>query len=115
MSAGPPPLESTAHSPPWQETQRAGGKAKTPRGVLDRTGMQRGPKHRRGGFRTSVLIRREVPSRVQLALLGAWLQQRALIAFAKAFPAQEEDLGVFHQAVRDRGGDGGVVEDVAPF
>ncbi len=38
----------------------------------------------------------------------------ALIAFAEAFPSEEKDLGVFHQAIGDGSGDGGVVEDVAP-
>jgi hypothetical protein len=38
----------------------------------------------------------------------------ALITLAKAFPPEKEDLGVFHQAIGDRRGDGGVVEDVAP-
>ncbi len=38
----------------------------------------------------------------------------ALIAFAEAFAPEEEDLGVFHQAIGDGGGDGGVIEDVAP-
>ena len=33
----------------------------------------------------------------------------ALIAFAKAFACEEEDLGVFHQAIGDSRGDGGVV------
>jgi len=38
----------------------------------------------------------------------------ALIAFAEALAPEEEDLGVFHQAISNGGGDGGVVEDVAP-
>src|SRR5712691_10645052 len=38
----------------------------------------------------------------------------AIIPLAKAVTSQEEDLGVFHQAIGDGGGDGGVVEDVAP-
>jgi hypothetical protein len=37
----------------------------------------------------------------------------ALITFAEAFSCEEEDLGVFHQAIGDGGSDGGVVEDVA--
>jgi hypothetical protein len=32
----------------------------------------------------------------------------------EGFPPEKEDLGVFHQAIGDRRGDGGVVEDVAP-
>jgi len=32
----------------------------------------------------------------------------------EAFASQKEDLGVFHQAIGDGSGDGGVVEDVAP-
>ncbi len=38
----------------------------------------------------------------------------ALIPFAEAFACEEEDLGVFHQAIGDGGSNGGVVEDVAP-
>jgi hypothetical protein len=34
--------------------------------------------------------------------------------FAEALASEEEDLGVFHQAIGDGSGDGGVVEDVAP-
>ena len=34
--------------------------------------------------------------------------------FAKALAAEQEDLGVFHQPIGDGGGDGCVVEDVAP-
>jgi len=44
-------------------------------------------------------------------LFGGWL---ALIAFAEALASEEEDLGVFHQAIGNGSGDGGVVEDVAP-
>ena len=44
-------------------------------------------------------------------LFGGWL---ALIAFAEALASKEEDLGVFHQAIGNGGGDGGVVENVAP-
>ena len=38
----------------------------------------------------------------------------SLIGFAQAVAAEQEDLGVFHQAVGDSGGDGGIEEDVAP-
>jgi hypothetical protein len=41
-------------------------------------------------------------------------RRRALLSFAQAFSTQQKDLGVFHQPVGDGGGDGGVVEDVAP-
>ena len=36
------------------------------------------------------------------------------VAFAEAVAAQEKDLRVLHQPIGDGGGDGGVVEDVAP-
>jgi len=38
----------------------------------------------------------------------------ALITFAEALASEQEDLGVFHQAIGDGSGDGGVIEDVAP-
>src|SRR5260370_3011937 len=38
----------------------------------------------------------------------------ALIWFPQAVAAEEEDFGVLHQAVGDGGGDGGVVQDIAP-
>ena len=34
---------------------------------------------------------------------------------AEAVATQQEDFGIFHQTIRDGRGDGGVVEDVAPF
>jgi hypothetical protein len=37
------------------------------------------------------------------------------VAFAKAVAAQQEDLGVLDETVRNRCGDGGVVKDIAPF
>lgn len=36
-----------------------------------------------------------------------------LIQFAKTIAAQQEDLGVLHQPVGDRSGDGRIEEDVA--
>ena len=41
-------------------------------------------------------------------------RRRALIGFAKAFAAEQDDLGVFDQAVGDGRRDGGVVEDIPP-
>ena len=38
----------------------------------------------------------------------------SLIGLAQAVAAEQEDLGVFHQAVGDSGGDGRIEEDVAP-
>src|SRR5260370_30780420 len=45
---------------------------------------------------------------------GLFRGRLALIRFAEAFACEEEDLGVFHQAIGDGGSNGGVVEDVAP-
>ena len=58
------------------------------------------------GYRTERRLRR---ARLQEA--G---RRRALLSFTQAFSPQQKDLGVFHQPVGDGGGDGGVVEDVAP-
>src|SRR6266704_2681423 len=41
-------------------------------------------------------------------------RRRALLSFTQAFSPQQKDLGVFHQPVGNGGGNGGVVEDVAP-
>src|SRR4051794_26755771 len=38
-----------------------------------------------------------------------------LIGFTKALPAEQENLGVFHESVGHSGGDGGVMEDIAPL
>ena len=38
----------------------------------------------------------------------------ALVGFAEAFASEQEDFRVLHQAIGDGGGDGGVVEDIAP-
>ena len=46
-------------------------------------------------------------------MIGKYDSPKA-ITFAKAFTSEEEDLGVFHQAIGNGGSDGGVVEDVAP-
>ena len=40
---------------------------------------------------------------------------RTVFGFAKAIAAEQEDLGVFHEPIDDRGGDGGIEKDVAPF
>src|SRR5260370_32395193 len=61
----------------------------------------------RAGYR-----HRAAPDLSQPNRLFSW--RLALITFAEAFASQKEDLGVFHQAIGDGGGDGGVVEDVAP-
>ena len=47
------------------------------------------------------------------SLFGSW-RIGISIAFAEAVAAEQEDLGVFDQAIGDGSGDGGVVEDVAP-
>ena len=39
----------------------------------------------------------------------------ALVGFAKAFASEQEDFGVFHQAVGDGRGHGGIEKDVAPL
>jgi hypothetical protein len=46
--------------------------------------------------------------------LGFFGWRIGILGLAQTLAAQQEDLGVFHQAVRDRGGDRGVEEDVAP-
>ena len=61
----------------------------------------------RAGYR-----HRAAPDLSQPNRLFGW--RLALITFAEAFASQKEDLGVFHQAIGDGGGNGGVVEDVAP-
>src|SRR5580692_7487723 len=61
----------------------------------------------RAGYRHRAAPDLSQPSR----LFGGKL---ALITFAEALASEEEDLGVFHQAIGDGSGDGGVVEDVAP-
>ena len=64
------------------------------------------------------LLRRGISSQRGACSLPAELIRRPAdldtVAFAEALAAEQEDLGVFHQAVGDGGGDGGVVEDVAP-
>ena len=40
---------------------------------------------------------------------------RSGFGFAEAVAAEQEDLGVLDQPIHDGRGDGGVVEDVAPF
>jgi len=47
---------------------------------------------------------------------GALLLRRGgvLVGFAQTVAAEQEDLGVFHQAIGNRGGNGGVEQDVAP-
>ena len=44
-------------------------------------------------------------------LLGRRIE---VLGLAEAISAQQEDFGVFHEAVGDGGGDGRVEEDVAP-
>src|SRR5258708_26041050 len=61
----------------------------------------------RAGYR-----HRAAPDLSQPNRLFSW--RLALITFAEALASQKEDLGVFHQAISDGSGDGGVVEDVAP-
>ena len=41
-------------------------------------------------------------------------RRMGLVALAKAVAAEQEDLGVLDQTVGNGGGNGGVVEDVAP-
>ena len=40
---------------------------------------------------------------------------RVLIGLTNTVAAEQEDLGVFYKTVRNRGGDGGVVQDVSPL
>src|SRR6476646_3830066 len=40
---------------------------------------------------------------------------RVLIRLTNAIAAEQEDLGVLYEAVRDRGGNRGVVQDVSPL
>ena len=89
-----------------KEEQRAGIQSGTPAPVVSAVeGLPGGLLH--AGYR-----HRAAPdlSQAVLGLVG----RLALIAFTKDFPAQQEDLGVFHQTIGDGSGDGGVVEDVAP-
>jgi hypothetical protein len=46
--------------------------------------------------------------------LGFLSRRIGIFGFAQTFATQQEDLGVFHQTVSDRGGDRGVEEDVPP-
>ena len=61
----------------------------------------------RAGYRHRAAPDLSQPSRL-------FSRRLALITFAEAFASEEEDLGVFHQTIGNGGGDGGVVEDVAP-
>src|SRR5580693_7963186 len=61
----------------------------------------------RAGYRHRAAPDLNQPSRL-------FSRRLALITFAEALASEEEDLGVFHQAIGDGGGNGGVVEDVAP-
>ena len=69
------------------------------------------------------VIRRTPPAR-NIAQSGACLLPTGLLtgrrmwisaAFAKTVPAQQKDLGVLDETVRNGRGDGGVVKDAAPF
>src|SRR5712692_8441581 len=80
-------------------------------------GSSRPPRQRRCG-----VSRRTPPSGLS-SQRGAWsepalrfLSRRIgiLVGLPQAVAAQQEDLGVFYQAVGDGGGDGRIEEDVAP-
>jgi hypothetical protein len=85
--------------------------------------QEREPKLPRPWAAPLKVIRRTPPAR-NIAQSGACLLPAELlsdrrmwssVAFAKAVAAQQEDLGVLDETVRNRCGDGGVVKDIAPF
>src|SRR5439155_18169795 len=46
---------------------------------------------------------------------GSGRRRRGFLSFAQTFSFEQENFRVFHQPVGDGGGDGGVVQNVAPL
>src|SRR5215469_8314615 len=87
-----------------RENQRAGAEAPAPIGSAVE-GLPSGLL--RPGYRHSA-----APDRSRRLLSR---RCRTVFGFAKAVTAEQEDLRVFHEPIDDRGGDGCIEKDVAPF
>src|SRR3954452_9720201 len=60
---------------------------------------------------------RDISTARRLPAAGGTLlvrRRRVLAGFAQAVAAEQEDLGVLHQAIGNRGGNGGVEQNIAP-